>query len=254
MFGRKTSQAQTDANRLNAQKSTGPTTQQGKERSRCNAFRHGLTSQVTIMTDPEREAQEKFIKAYVEDLAPEGFQQTQFAQSIAHDQWRMNRIRAIEENEFATGFEGKPGNLICSHPEIHSAMAASATFFDEPDSFATLSLYEQRIHRNFHRNLKAFQQLRAEPKPTRAADIPAPVENVENEKPLTMAASAVAQPSPESTTSPEIGFDSSNWNKAPDYVPNTPHAKPLPNPDPAPSTGREGGVPSSHFNPAPFLP
>lgn len=221
MFGRKTSQAQTDANRLNAQKSTGPVTPEGKERSRCNAFRHGLTSQVTVMTDPDREAQENFIKAYVADLAPEGFQQTQFAQSIAHDQWRMNRIRAIEENQFATGFNGEPGNVACSHPEIHSAMSTSGSFFDEPDSFAKLSLYEQRLHRNFHRNLKAFLQLRAEPKSSRAADLPAPVE-----KTLTMgaAAAAVAQPATESTTSREIGFDSSNWNKAPNYVPAEPSA------------------------------
>jgi hypothetical protein len=213
MFGRKTTQAQTNANRLNAQKSTGPITQEGKERSRCNAFRHGLTSQVTIMTDPEREAQEKFIKAYVADLAPEGFPQIQVAQSLAHDQWRMNRIRAIEENEFATGLTGEAGNLTCSHPEIHSAVSTSGTFFDEPDSFAMLSLYEQRLHRNFHRNLKMFLDMRARPQLSRAAEIPVAVE-----KPLAMGASAIAQPHEESITSKEIGFDSSNWNKAPDYA------------------------------------
>ncbi len=227
MFGKKTSQAQTDANRRNAQKSTGPVTQEGKDRSRCNAFRHGLTSQVTIMTDPEREAQEKFIKAYVADLAPEGFQQTQFAQAVAHDQWRMNRIRAIEENEFATGFNGEPGNVACSHPEIHSAMSASGTFFDDPASFAMLSLYEQRLHRNFHRNMKALRELRADHPSGRTPDVAASVE-----KPLTMTASVAAQPATESTASSEIGFDSSNWNKAPDYdpvgqVPDLPQSKPV---------------------------
>jgi hypothetical protein len=46
---------QIEANRLNALKSTGPKTSQGKERSRCNALRHGLTAETVIVgfNDPD---------------------------------------------------------------------------------------------------------------------------------------------------------------------------------------------------------
>ena len=43
-----TSYRQIEANRRNALKSTGPRTELGKQASRCNAVRHGLTAETVI--------------------------------------------------------------------------------------------------------------------------------------------------------------------------------------------------------------
>jgi len=49
-----------EINRANAQKSTGPRTEEGKQVSRLNGMRHGLTGQVSIMTDENRAAHDVF--------------------------------------------------------------------------------------------------------------------------------------------------------------------------------------------------
>jgi hypothetical protein len=51
--------------------------------SSMNALRHGLTGQVMTMTDEDRTAHEKFSRALIQSLAPEGAMKTQVAQRIA---------------------------------------------------------------------------------------------------------------------------------------------------------------------------
>src|SRR5271157_3844748 len=98
-----TSEKQIDANRRNALLSTGPKTEVGRNRSRLNALRHGLTGQVTTMTDEDRAAHDQFSKAIMASLAPDGAMEIQLAQRVATDSWRLNRASAIEDNLFALG-------------------------------------------------------------------------------------------------------------------------------------------------------
>ena len=66
------SDRQLRANRANAQKSTGPRTEAGKQRSRLNGLRHGLTGQVSIMTDENRAAHDAFCNPIIARLGAEG--------------------------------------------------------------------------------------------------------------------------------------------------------------------------------------
>ena len=231
------SQKQLEANIRNAQKSTGPTSEGGKQVSSKNATRHGLTSMVTIMTDPDREAWLKFMTAYVEDLNPEGFQQKHLAQSIAYDAWRMNRVRAIEENIFSIQLDTRLADIECSHPQIHTATVQALTFWKNSTKFSNLSIYEQRIGRGFHKNTALYRDLKKERKATLAAQPPA--DTAEASKPLAMTATAgapaaepVAQAPAESVPSKENGFVYANPVPAAPATPNpeaqTPENPPRP--------------------------
>jgi hypothetical protein len=54
------SDRQLRANNANAQLSTGPRTEEGKQVSRLNGLRHGLTGQVSIMTEDNRREHDAF--------------------------------------------------------------------------------------------------------------------------------------------------------------------------------------------------
>jgi hypothetical protein len=158
------SQKQIDANRENALKSTGPRTEAGKKRSAQNALRHGLTGQVTIMSDDDRIAHDLFIDEYMAVLAPDNAVERQLAQSIAEDNWRLNRARAIEDNLFALGHNDEGSN----HPEIEVALSGARTYLDHSHEIQLLTLYEQRIHRNIRGCENRLKELQTERKAARA--------------------------------------------------------------------------------------
>jgi hypothetical protein len=155
------SEKQLEANRRNAHRSTGPRTEEGKKVSALNARRHNLTGQVTAMTDADRLMHDAFSAAIVESLTPEGAVETQLAQRIATDSWRLNRISAVEDNLFALGHSAKSDEIETEDPEIHAALTAARVFTAESKQLQLLTLYEQRINRNIQKNLVMLQALQS---------------------------------------------------------------------------------------------
>jgi hypothetical protein len=71
------SERQLTANRQNAQHSTGPSTPEGKKRTRLNATRHGLTGQINIQTPEDRELHQKFCADLINGFQPETAHESQ---------------------------------------------------------------------------------------------------------------------------------------------------------------------------------
>ena len=86
---------------LNALLSTGPKTPEGKLRSSINSTRHGLTGRTVVLPNEDHDLYRTFAAEIVESLQPETPIERQLAQTVADTQWRLNRLRSIEEGMFA---------------------------------------------------------------------------------------------------------------------------------------------------------
>src|SRR6202521_2278930 len=95
-----TSFRQIDANRRNARKSTGPTTEEGKQRSRCNAVRHGLTAETVIGALEDAEDYKAFEAAIIADYEAQSAVERELVLRLASLLWRLRRATTMETGLF----------------------------------------------------------------------------------------------------------------------------------------------------------
>ena len=95
-----TSQKQIEANRRNAAMSTGPKTDEGKQRSRQNAYRHGLTAETVISAFESAEDYARFEEMITGDFDPQTAVECQLVLRVAALLWRLRRALAIETGLF----------------------------------------------------------------------------------------------------------------------------------------------------------
>jgi len=158
------SERRIEANRKNAQRSTGPRTHAGRARSSMNALRHGITGQVSITTVEDRAAHDKFVQELIDRFQPDDPLELQFASLIAEDFWRLQRIRAVENDILALGNFSEAADIDVDHPEVHASLTRAQTFLDQSKDFERLTLYEQRINRSLEKNRTQLEELQAERK------------------------------------------------------------------------------------------
>ena len=95
-----TSFRQIEANRRNARKSTGPITEEGKQRSRCNAVRHGLTAETVIGALEDAEDYKAFEAAIIADYDAQSAVERELVLRLASLLWRLRRATTMETGLF----------------------------------------------------------------------------------------------------------------------------------------------------------
>jgi hypothetical protein len=152
-----TSPAQFTANRANAQLSTGPITDAGKQTVSQNSTVHGLTSRVQAALPGEEEAFAKYSRTMVEALAPAGAEEESLAQTIASDRWRLKRAHHMENALFLQ-------IAMAEEADPDPAAAHVQAWIDPTKGLQRVALYANRIQRAIEKNTIALQALQSQRK------------------------------------------------------------------------------------------
>jgi hypothetical protein len=191
------SEAQLNANRANAQMSSGPTTPAGKAISRFNAVKTGLTGRTILLTAEDAPLYEQHRDRLFDQYAPATNQEKQLVQSILDAEWRILRIAPLEAAIYILGQSELVGLYPNErNPETRNALIQLEIFRTYRKELNNLALQERRL-RNMRTadmaELQALQQTRFEK------------EAKEQEKEAAKKKATAAAATPE-TPSPENGF------------------------------------------------
>jgi len=193
---------QNEANRLNALKSTGPRSAEGKAVSRFNAIRHGLDAQSLVIPGEDFAAFEALAASYRQSLRPVGPIETFLVDTIIQADWLQRRLVRIE-TEMLT--------LRLADESLPADCPLGAIYAQDPQLKSPLHKLFQRQQAAERRYYRALQELRllqqqresTPPDQPEAASPPADwVRSAEIPKPVyTIAPIAPTPASPSSSTS-----------------------------------------------------
>ena len=141
-------------NRENAKKSTGPKTQEGKDRVRFNATRHGLTGQVIVLPTDDLEAYAKHTSSFHEALQAKGTLEFHLVQTISDCMWQIHRSNAyhhqILSEKAIPRLHRYPET---NNPQLNESFAVASVAAQCTKDLANFSMCHQRAYRSFEKAL-----------------------------------------------------------------------------------------------------
>jgi hypothetical protein len=138
-------------NRANSQRSTGPRTKAGKQRSSLNALRHGLTAASAVLPSEDRAAYEDHRRQFFAEYQPATPTETQLVMELIDTSWRLNRIPLLEADVLARAAAPIPPDQEITFDIV-----------DAHRLLANLSIQSQRLSRQFQKSLETLRGIQAD--------------------------------------------------------------------------------------------
>ena len=159
------SEAQIRANQQNAQRSTGPKTPEGKEQSRKNALKHGLTGAGVVLPEADAAEVERRAVAFAEELLAVGEVEKALARlaalnSVRAERGANQRTAALSERvrKVNAEFVAPEGASEAEAAQLRDEACRRAMF--DPSKEAELARkYEAAAERGFLRALKELSRV-----------------------------------------------------------------------------------------------
>jgi hypothetical protein len=151
---------QTAANRLNAQKSTGPRTPEGRAAVRLNGVKHGLTAETIVLKGESQADFTNMLDSFEAEHHPTTPTEEALVVQLALANWRLRRLYHQE-----AGFYTSKLKTLASIQKDLNLDDAGRMGHAAGWSESTLDLFnrqEGRLERTFYRALHELQRLRKE--------------------------------------------------------------------------------------------
>jgi len=195
-------QQQIDANRRNAQKSTGPTTPEGRAAVRHNALKHGLTAEILIPSIEDQSEFDRLCDAFETEYQPVGPTEESLLENLAAAKWRLSRA-----HKFETGFFLKRSIDLEHESQDYRELPTNgrlALIVDldsaGPDTLAKISRYEARLERSFYKALTELRRTISQREPVAP---PAAKQTQSEDQPAEPPAASEQTPQPTSEIPPQ---------------------------------------------------
>jgi len=172
--------AQIQANRSNAQKSTGPRTPEGKATTSRNAVKHGLLAEQVVIHGEDPAEFDLYREGMLAELAPEGAVEEMLAERAVSLAWRLRRAERLQSAVFATVYRENANDVVLwpkhglpikpgpGEDEVVLGQVVM-TDFARAQVLDRLLVYERRIESSLYRTMA---QLRKEREARTAAEAP----------------------------------------------------------------------------------
>ena len=149
---------QTEANRQNAQKSTGPKTAEGRDAVRLNGLKHGLTAQTLILPGESQADFQDLLDSYEVEHDPITPTENALVTQLAMATWRMRRLYHVEAGFYTYKLKilSDTGNRLKLDDFARLGMVADCN----NGTLTTLNRQEARLERSFYKALQELQRIR----------------------------------------------------------------------------------------------
>jgi hypothetical protein len=159
------SEARILANQANAQRSSGPKTAEGKERSRANSFKHGMTGEGVVLSHEDAAEVDRRLAAFEDELKPSGEVGRALVRRAALLSVRMDRGVSQESAALSKRVRQAEADFVAPEgldPAAIAQLRAEAgreAMFDPSREAGLARKYEAAAERGFFRALKELRQL-----------------------------------------------------------------------------------------------
>ena len=154
--------AQINANRENAQHSTGPRTGEGKAKSSLNAVKTGLTGRTVLLPGDDVEAYQRHIASVEAQYSPVTDAERLLVQSVADAEWRIARIPSLEAGIYALGRMELAAQFAAADESLRNALIEAKTYLVYHRPLNNLTVQENRLRRQREKDLAQLKQLQQE--------------------------------------------------------------------------------------------